>query len=128
MTFESADRKPIVRVLTAAMLGAWICWLTPARADNPPAPAVGRLDPIVVTAKKRADPVADEVLTRRVEAALHAEPFFNDDHVTVTIKNGIVTLEGVVFDDWDVRIAMRAARRIPGVKRVVTDFYVPDGM
>ena len=23
---------------------------------------------------------------------------------------------------------MRAARRIPGVKRVVTDFYVPDGM
>lgn len=47
--------------------------------------------------------------------------------VTVTIKNGVVTLQGIVFDDWDVRTGVRIAKKIPGVKRVVTDFYVPDG-
>jgi osmotically-inducible protein OsmY len=39
----------------------------------------------------------------------------------------VVTLQGIVFDDWDMRTAMRIAKKIPGVKRVVTDFYVPDG-
>ena len=92
------------------------------------APAVGRLDPIVVSAKKHAEPVPDEKLTQQVQAALHADPFFNDAHVTVTVRNGVAVLEGIVFDEWDVRIAMRIARRIAGVKRVVTDFYVPDGM
>ena len=86
-----------------------------------------RLDPIVVTAKKRQDRVADEVLSKRA-GCLALNPYFNDEHVTVTIKNGVVTLEGVVFDDWDVRTAIRIARKIAGVRRVVTDFYVPDGM
>jgi osmotically-inducible protein OsmY len=77
--------------------------------------------------KKRADPAMDERTRLHVEEALHSDAIFNDEHVTVSIKNGIVTLQGIVFDDWDVRTAVRIARRIPGVRRVVTDFYVPDG-
>jgi hypothetical protein len=117
----------LIRALPGAILGGLICWCMPAGADTPAAPA-DRLDPIVVTAKKRQDRVADEVLTKNVEVALHSNPYFNDEHVTVTIKNGVVTLEGIVYDDWDVRTAMRIAKKIAGVRRVVTDFYVPDGM
>lgn len=102
------------------------CLAGPVFAQNAAAP-MSRLDPIVVTAKKRADPAADESTRRHVEAALHSDAFFYDEHVTVTIKNGVVTLQGIVFDDWDVRSAVRIAKKIPGVRRVVTDFYVPDG-
>jgi osmotically-inducible protein OsmY len=117
----------LVKALLGAMPAALLCWPNPVWADNAAARAAGSLDEIVVTAKKRPDPVADEVLTKKVEAALHADPFLFDEHVTVTTKNGIVTLEGIVFDEWDVRMAMRIARKTAGVRRVVTDFYIPDG-
>jgi osmotically-inducible protein OsmY len=39
-----------------------------------------------------------------------------------------LTLEGIVFDEWDVHQAIRIAKKIAGVKRVITDFYIPDGM
>jgi osmotically-inducible protein OsmY len=82
----------------------------------------------VVTAQRRTAVVPDEVVKTHVESALHDDRYFLDTHVTVTVKNGVVYLEGVVFDDWDVRNARRIARRIQGVRRVVSDFYVPDGM
>ncbi len=43
---------------------------------------------------------------------------FVDAHVTVTVKDGVVILEGLVFDAWDIVTATRIARKIPGVKRV----------
>jgi osmotically-inducible protein OsmY len=104
------------------------CWATSASAGAAATPPAGRLDTIVVTAQKKWDPVIDEKLTQQVAAALHNDRYFLDDHVTVTVKNGVAYLEGIVFDDWDVRVARRIARKIPGVRRVVTDFYVPDGM
>jgi hypothetical protein len=61
------------------------------------------------------------------ETALHSDPFFYDEHVSVTINNGVVTLHGIVFDDWDLRSAMRMARRMPGVKRVVNDLEIKLG-
>jgi hypothetical protein len=103
------------------------CSATSVGASPPTAPPTSRLDTIVVT-KKRYDPAVDARLTQEVAAALHNDAFFYDEHVTVTVKNGVAHLEGIVFDDWDVRTAIRIARRIPGVRRVVTDFYVPDGM
>jgi osmotically-inducible protein OsmY len=50
-----------------------------------------------------------------------------DAHVTVTVKNGVVTLHGIVFDDWDLRTALRIARRAPRVKRVVNDLEIKLG-
>jgi osmotically-inducible protein OsmY len=98
-----------------------------ARAENGGAPADMRLDTIVVTAKKHMEPVADEEVKREVETALHSDPFFYDEHVSVTIDNGVVTLHGIVFDDWDLRSAMRIAKRMPGVKRVVNDLEIKLG-
>jgi osmotically-inducible protein OsmY len=81
----------------------------------------------VVTAKKLADPAVDEAVRKDVEIALHSDPFFYDEHVTVTTKNGVVTLTGIVFDDWDLRAAIRIARRIAGVRRVVNDLEIKLG-
>jgi osmotically-inducible protein OsmY len=93
-------------------------------AGDQAVPAVGRLEAIVVTAKKRSDPVADEVVTLHVATALHSDPYFYDAHVTVTVSNGVVTLSGIVFDDWDLRDAIRISRRIAGVKRVINELEI----
>jgi osmotically-inducible protein OsmY len=50
-----------------------------------------------------------------------------DEGVFVTVSNGIATLHGIVFDDWDLRNAIRLSRRIPGVKRVVNDLEIKLG-
>jgi osmotically-inducible protein OsmY len=95
-----------------------------ARAEKVTAPASTRLDEIVVTAKRRSDPVADERMKEQVEEALHSDAFFYDEHVTVSIKDGVATLRGIVFDDWDMRQAMRISKRVAGVKRVVNDLEI----
>jgi osmotically-inducible protein OsmY len=69
----------------------------------------------------------DEVLKEQVETVLHDDPYFYDEHVTVTIRNGVATLQGIVFDDWDLRVAIRLARKVPGVKRVVNDLEIKIG-
>jgi osmotically-inducible protein OsmY len=58
---------------------------------------------------------------QHVETAMQSDRYFLDEHVTVTVKDGVVMLTGIVFDEWDLRTARRIAKRIPGVKRVVND-------
>jgi len=111
----------------SAIVAASVCWTASVSADTASTSRAGSLEPIVVTAKRRATIVPDEVLKERVETALHDDPYFPDMHVEITVKNGIAYLEGVVFDDSDVTHAKRIAKRIPGVRRVVCDFYIPDG-
>jgi BON domain len=116
-----------VRALLGSMLAGSLCWASSAGAQHAPVPDAARLDPILVTAKRRYDPAADERMKAQVEEALHTDPFFYDDHVTVTIENGIATLRGMVFDDWDMRQAIRISRRIAGVKRVINDLEMVSG-
>jgi osmotically-inducible protein OsmY len=78
----------------------------------------------VVTTKKPSDAVADEKVRDQVETALHSDPYVDDEHVTVTIKDGVVTLEGMVFDDWDMRQAVRISKRVAGVKRVINELEI----
>ena len=108
-----------------AVLGG-IVWASPLSAEALPRAAqpAKSLDTILVTAQRQA---ADEEVRGQVESALHADLFFNDEHVTVTIKNGVVTLHGIVFDEWDLRVVKRIARRIPGVRRVVDDLEIKLG-
>jgi hypothetical protein len=115
------------RGLLGSILVGLLCWATSAGAQHVPVPDAGRLEPIVVTAKRRSDPVADEKMKKQVEEALHSDPFFYDEHVTVTIVNGVATLRGMVFDDWDMRQAIRISRRIAGVKRVINDLDIETG-
>jgi osmotically-inducible protein OsmY len=110
----------------AAVLAASVAW-TPAHAQRVSASANSRLDEVVVRGKRQTDPAADARLQRQVEAALTADPYFLSEHVSVTIRNGIATLHGIVFDDWDLRNAMRISGRIPGVRRVVNDLEIKLG-
>lgn len=74
------------------------------------------LDSITVTARR----LADEQLRQQVEAALAANRSVVSDHFTVQVRNGVAILSGATFDDWDIRLARRIVRRVPGVKRVDT--------
>ena len=95
-----------------------------APAPDPNRTAEGRqLPTIVVTAQR----LADEQLRMPVESALRNHPTLMSDHLAVSIKDGVVTLKGMVFDEWDMRIARRAAKRIPGVKRLVNDMEIEQG-
>jgi osmotically-inducible protein OsmY len=111
--------------LVAAVLAASVWW-TSAHAQRVTAAANRGLDEVVVRGKRQIDPAAER-LQRQVEVALAADPYFYSEHVSVTVQNGVATLHGIVFDDWDLRNAMRISRRIPGVKRVVNDLEIKLG-
>ena len=126
MTVSSLDHGGAL-LLSTAILAVLAFSANVARAEKVTAPANTRLDEILVTAKRRFDPAADEKTKQQVEEALHSDAFFYDEHVTVTVQDGVATLRGIVFDDWDLRQAMRIARKIPGVRRVLNDLEISQG-
>lgn len=86
-------------------------------AQRAAAPA-NALAEITVTGRKI---IPDEEVSQQVELALKLDPYVDDQHVTVTTKNGIVTIQGFVQDAWDLLALRRIAKRVAGVKRVVND-------
>ena len=70
---------------------------------------------------------ADEQLQERVKAALHADRYFLDRHVEVSVKDGVVVLRGLVFSDWDMRDALRIARKAAGNNLVVNSLTLIQG-
>ena len=94
---------------------------TQNRAQETRAPGGNELQQITVTAKKT---IQDEEVTQRVAAALHANPYILDDHVTITTKDGVVTLHGLALDNWDVMQMKRLIRKMPGVRQVVDNLDV----
>jgi len=100
---------------------------TQVNAQNTGAPAVSRAVSIAASMTQVADWVADEKLRKRVAAALHADPYFNDGQVTVSVEHGAVMLRGFVFSDWDARDAQRIARKVAGDKPVIDDLSIKDG-
>ena len=71
--------------------------------------------------------MTDEELRKRVQAALHSDPYFYDEHVSVSVENHVVMLRGFVFSDWDLRDAIRIATRAAGERRVVDDLSIEVG-
>jgi len=69
----------------------------------------------------------DEDLKQRVTAALHGDPYFYDEHVTVSIENGAVVLRGFVASEWDLRDAIRIAGKAAGDRRVIDDLSITQG-
>jgi osmotically-inducible protein OsmY len=69
-----------------------------------------------------------EVAARdRVQAALHADPYFYDGHVTVSIQGDSIVLQGFVFSDWDLRDAMRISTSAACHWRVVDNLSIMTG-
>jgi len=64
---------------------------------------------------------ADRKLQKQVAAAL------DDEHINVSVEGGVVVLSGRVFDDWDMRKALRTARRASGASPVVDSLSIEQG-
>ena len=86
MNISCTKRDWVIR----AYLGLLLCGLggiaTRVDAQNAAAPVVSRAASIAASTTQGAEWVADEKLRRRVKAALHADPYFYDKHVTVSIE------------------------------------------
>ncbi len=63
----------------------------------------------------------------RVQAALHADPYFYDRHVTVSIQSDSIVLQGFVFSDWDLRDAMRISTSAACHGRVLDNLSIMTG-
>src|ERR1700692_259057 len=70
---------------------------------------------------------ADEQLRQRVTAALHSDPYFYDEHVSVSVEKGVVVLRGFVASDWDLRDGIRIAGQAAGGRRVIDNLTIKQG-
>jgi len=66
----------------------------------------------------------DVDLRDRVQLALHADPYFYDAHVEVTVEDGVVHLNGLVFSDWDLHAAIRIATKAAGDRPVIDNLTI----
>lgn len=81
-------------------------------------PAVARSTDSGPSSSPGDDPRKSE-LTRRVAAALHAQPYLDDRHIDVSDHEGVVVLSGIVYSAWDLEEALRIARRTAGARTVI---------
>jgi osmotically-inducible protein OsmY len=71
-------------------------------------------DEVIVTAARQSD----AVIAAKVTAAVQQDPYIFGDHISVTVENGVVRLEGIVNDLSDLHRVLRLARRIGGSRSV----------
>jgi hypothetical protein len=109
---------PHLKLFLVAGFGCLNFYPALSLAGDPGAPAVEKLDPVVVTEKKSASAVADEKLAKQVQQALRDDPVCYDYHIKVVVKDGVVVLTGFVTDATDMSDAIRISGKIPGVRRV----------
>jgi osmotically-inducible protein OsmY len=118
-------------LINCAFLGSTACgsigFAMRAGAQDVDAPALTQPVSITAPPTRNADSIADEKLAKRVQDALHTDPYFYDEHVTVSVENGAVVLRGFVSSDWDLRNAIRIASRAAGDKRVVDNLSLKLG-
>jgi osmotically-inducible protein OsmY len=117
-------------VVVCACLGPALSGLgglaTRAEAQNA-APASSGSASIAASTAQGADRLTDEELKKRVKAALHNDPYFYDEHVTVSVEKGVVVLRGFVFSDWDLRDAIRIAKKAAGDRQVIDNLTIKLG-
>ena len=126
MSNQFQSRRLTLKILPVVTLGALgFCASAMAATSGPLVGAGGFpvLKEIVITGTKQRS-ADDEKLNDEVKTAMKSDRYFYDYHVAVETRNGVVTLRGLVFDDWDVRAAIRISKRIPGVKRVVNQLEI----
>jgi BON domain len=119
------NRAAYARVFPALVLAVLCCPPVAVLADDAAKPTVDPLQTIVVNGNRYRDSVPDEELRRDVKTALHDDPFFYDEHVNITVTDGIVHVEGFVLDYRDIKDVLRIIRRkFPHVKRVVNELEI----
>jgi osmotically-inducible protein OsmY len=120
-------RKPIL--INFAFLGsiAFAPAGFAAQAGAQDAPALNQSASLTAPSTQSADSNADEKLVKRVKDALHSDPYFYDEHVTVSVENGAVVLHGFVSSEWDLRDAIRIASKAAGDRRVLDNLSIQLG-
>lgn len=122
-------RKPIL--VNFAFLGSTAFgsagFAARAGAQNVEAPALNQSASLTAPSTLGAESNADENLVKRVKDALHSDPYFYDEHVTVSVEKGVVVLRGFVSSEWDLRDAIRIARIAAGDRRVVDNLSIKLG-
>ena len=98
-----------------------------AAAQNAAAPAGRPPGSIAAPAAAGASSMANEKLRQHVQAALHADPYFYDEHVTVSVEKNDVVLQGFVSSAWDLQDAIRIAGKAAGNRRVIDDLSIELG-
>ena len=86
-----------------------------------------RSESIAASVTQGTNQPADEALKSRVKTALHSDPYFYDAHVTVSVDKGSVVLSGFVYSDWDLRDALRIARKAAGNIPVIDNLSIKVG-
>jgi osmotically-inducible protein OsmY len=132
MSTSSKRRMLVLSTYLAPVAFGLAGFAAPVGAQNAATPAVSQSDTtaasaIAVSATQGANAVTDEELRNRVQTALHSDPYFYDQHVEVSVENGVVMLHGFVFSGWDLRDALRIASRAADQRRVVDDLSIEVG-
>jgi osmotically-inducible protein OsmY len=81
------------------------------------------LTPDTRTPQERAN---DRAIVAKVQTALSADPYLDTDHLTVSARQGVVRLSGLVGDDRDLRAVLRIANAVPGVRGVDDELEIYD--
>ena len=68
--------------------------------------------------------VSETVTTGKIKAAIAADSSMKDSDVSVTTKDGVVTLDGTVKSQDQIAIATNLAQRQEGVQRVESNITV----
>jgi osmotically-inducible protein OsmY len=128
MMTRSSNDHSCSKALSGLVLIALLGPATTLSAERTRASARDPLDTILVQANRFPDAVRDEQLRVEVKTVLHDDPYFYDGHVTVTVKDGVVHLEGAVLDYGDIGSVLRIIKKkFPRVKRVVNELEVIRG-
>jgi osmotically-inducible protein OsmY len=100
---------------------------TRADAQNAAVSPISASGYIVASTTQGAAQPGDDDLGNRVKTALHTDPYFYDRHVTVSVEKGSVVLGGFVFSGWELRDALRIARKAAGNTPVIDDLSIQLG-
>jgi len=101
---------PGVAVLAAVPSASAQAPATPSRHEGSPAE-------VVVSATR----LSDEALTAKVVQVLKDDPYLFADHITVVTDNGVVRLQGVATDAYELYRALYLARRAARGRRVLNE-------
>lgn len=86
-------------------------------------PAKTPLAEVIVTARRH---LSDEQMTQEVERALDKDPSIYTEHITVSTRNGVVRVEGVVLDVQQLIDVLRLCRKTSGSRRCVNELELHD--
>lgn len=122
---RQSSRVGVVVVSAALLFGRLGCGTAQVRPDTPNEPASPHSTDVLVTAKRH---LSDDQMKEVVETALANNPYIYAEHITVTARNGVVKVEGIVGDAGELLMVLRLARKVSGSKRVVNELVIDDSI